>query len=89
MKIEIGDNRPSNFIDRWPGEFEVFSHYEMALGIPHSLFLLPQSKRMASRMLVFSHGVHSVETVAAILHLRRFSRKRILITTYYGQKNFV
>jgi flavin reductase (DIM6/NTAB) family NADH-FMN oxidoreductase RutF len=44
MKIEIGDNRPSNFIDRWPGEFEVFSHYEMALGIPHSLFLITTVK---------------------------------------------
>jgi len=44
MKIEIGDNRPNNFIDRWPGEFEVFSHYEMALGIPHSLFLITTVK---------------------------------------------
>ncbi len=25
-------------MDRWPGEFTVFSHFEMALGIPRSLF---------------------------------------------------
>ncbi len=44
MKIEIGASRPSNFIDRWPGEFEVFSHYEVALGIPHALFLITTLK---------------------------------------------
>ncbi len=44
MKIEIVDSRPANFVERWPGEFEVFSHYEMALGIPHSLFLITTVK---------------------------------------------
>ena len=38
MKIEIGNTKPDNFIDRWPGEFNIFSHFEMALGIPHALF---------------------------------------------------
>jgi flavin reductase (DIM6/NTAB) family NADH-FMN oxidoreductase RutF len=44
MKIEIGDTKPDNFIDRWPGEFRIFSHFEMALGIPHSLFLITTLK---------------------------------------------
>jgi flavin reductase (DIM6/NTAB) family NADH-FMN oxidoreductase RutF len=44
MKIEIGDSKPDNFIDRWPGEFRIFSHFEMALGIPHSLFLITTLK---------------------------------------------
>ena len=45
MKIEIGNTKPDNFIDRWPGEFRIFSHFEMALGIPHSLFLITTLKK--------------------------------------------
>jgi flavin reductase (DIM6/NTAB) family NADH-FMN oxidoreductase RutF len=44
LKTEIGRLKPDNFIDRWPGEFEIFSHFEMALGIPHSLFLITTVK---------------------------------------------
>ncbi len=44
MKIEIPDVLPDNFKDRWPGEFQIFSHFEMALGIPHSLFLITTLK---------------------------------------------
>jgi flavin reductase (DIM6/NTAB) family NADH-FMN oxidoreductase RutF len=44
MKIEIGCTKPDNFVDRWPGEFRIFSHFEMALGIPHSLFLITTMK---------------------------------------------
>jgi flavin reductase (DIM6/NTAB) family NADH-FMN oxidoreductase RutF len=44
VKTEIGDRKPDNFVDRWPGEFEVFSHFEMALGIPHALFLITTVK---------------------------------------------
>jgi flavin reductase (DIM6/NTAB) family NADH-FMN oxidoreductase RutF len=44
MKIEIGEKKPENFTDRWPGEFRIFSHFEMALGIPHSLFLITTVK---------------------------------------------
>jgi flavin reductase (DIM6/NTAB) family NADH-FMN oxidoreductase RutF len=44
MKMEIGDKKPDNFKDRWPGEFKIFSHFEMALGIPHSLFLITTVK---------------------------------------------
>ena len=44
MKIEIPNGKPENFQDRWPGEFKIFSHYEMALGIPHTLFLVTTLK---------------------------------------------
>ncbi len=44
MKIEIGDSRPGDSVEKWPGEFEVFSHYETTLGIPHSLFLITTVK---------------------------------------------
>ena len=44
MKIEIGASRPANSIEKWPGEFEVFSHYETTLGIPHALFLITTVK---------------------------------------------
>ena len=44
MKIEIGDSRPGNSIEAWPGQFEVFSHYETTLGIPHALFLITTIK---------------------------------------------
>ena len=44
MKMEIGNTKPENFVDRWPGEFRVFSHFEMALGIPHALFLITTLK---------------------------------------------
>lgn len=44
MKIELNDNRPSSSVEQWPGEFEVFSRYEMLLGIPHALFLITTLK---------------------------------------------
>jgi flavin reductase (DIM6/NTAB) family NADH-FMN oxidoreductase RutF len=44
MKIEISDVKPENFVERWPGEFNIFSHFEMALGIPHTLFLITTLK---------------------------------------------
>lgn len=44
MKIEIGESRPENALEKWSGEFEVFSHYETTLGIPHALFLITTVK---------------------------------------------
>jgi flavin reductase (DIM6/NTAB) family NADH-FMN oxidoreductase RutF len=44
VKIEISDIKPDNFTERWPGEFRIFSHFEMALGIPHALFLITTVK---------------------------------------------
>ncbi len=44
MKIEIPDRLPDNFTDQWPGQYEIFSHYETILGIPHTLFLITTLK---------------------------------------------
>jgi len=44
MKIEIGRDRPSNFAEHWPGQYEVFSHFEYAAGIPHALFAVTTLK---------------------------------------------
>jgi flavin reductase (DIM6/NTAB) family NADH-FMN oxidoreductase RutF len=44
MKIEVNDLRPNNSLETWPGEFDVFSRYEMLLGIPHALFLITTVK---------------------------------------------
>lgn len=37
MKLEIGERRPENFAEHWPGQYEVFSHFEYAAGIPSVL----------------------------------------------------
>ena len=37
MKIEIGANKPENFTTNWPEQYEIFSHFEYACGIPSVL----------------------------------------------------
>ncbi len=37
MKIEIGNRKPESFAEHWPGQYEVFSHFEYACGIPSVL----------------------------------------------------
>jgi flavin reductase (DIM6/NTAB) family NADH-FMN oxidoreductase RutF len=37
MKVEIGSRKPENFAEYWPGQYEVFSHFEYACGIPSVL----------------------------------------------------
>lgn len=44
MKIEIPATIPTNFVEQWPGQYDVFSHYEDVLGIPHVLFLITTLK---------------------------------------------
>lgn len=44
MKIEIPSTIPANFTEQWPGQYDVFSHYEDILGIPHVLFLITTLK---------------------------------------------
>ena len=40
MKIEIGENLPAYFKPAYPEEFELFSHFEWAAGIPTALFAI-------------------------------------------------
>ncbi len=37
MKIEIGTQKPENFEAYWQGQYEIFSHFEFACGIPSVL----------------------------------------------------
>lgn len=45
MKIEIGVDRPGHFIPDWPGQYDIFSHYEFVCGIPQSLFAVTTYKK--------------------------------------------
>ncbi len=44
MKIEIGERKPENFAQHWPGQYEVFSHFEYACGIPSVLHAVTTRK---------------------------------------------
>ena len=44
MKIEIGENRPEHFKESWPTQFDLFSHFEFATGIPKMLFAVATVK---------------------------------------------
>ncbi|GAK50758.1 conserved protein/domain typically associated with flavoprotein oxygenases, DIM6/NTAB family [Candidatus Moduliflexus flocculans] len=85
MKIEIGRNKPENFYDRWPGEFEIFSHFEMALGIPHALFLITTLKENGQPNACFQswssfYGDHGGYYVLTPLVQRTHTYQNILRT---------
>jgi flavin reductase (DIM6/NTAB) family NADH-FMN oxidoreductase RutF len=44
VKTEIGSSLPKHFVEYWPGQYEVFSHFEYACGIPHVLFAVTTLK---------------------------------------------
>ncbi len=44
MKIEIGAQKPANFKTYWDGQYEVFSHFDYACGIPSVLFAITTVK---------------------------------------------
>lgn len=44
MKIEIKNEKPESFIDAWPGQFDIFSHYEFTSGVPSVLFMITTLK---------------------------------------------
>ena len=44
MKYEIGTEKPEIFTTTWPGQYEVFSHYEFTCGIPHLIFAITTYK---------------------------------------------
>lgn len=53
MKIEIENKIPNNFKEYWPTYYDVFSHYEEALGIPHPLFLITTRKSNGQPNIAF------------------------------------
>jgi flavin reductase (DIM6/NTAB) family NADH-FMN oxidoreductase RutF len=44
MKIEIGEKRPEHFKESWPTQYDLFSHFEFAAGIPKMLFAVATVK---------------------------------------------
>jgi flavin reductase (DIM6/NTAB) family NADH-FMN oxidoreductase RutF len=44
MKYEIGEQKPANLKEYWPGQYDIFSHFEYLSGIPHALFLITTRK---------------------------------------------
>lgn len=40
MKIRIGKERPAHFREEYPGQFEIVSHMECAVGVPQVLFAI-------------------------------------------------
>lgn len=53
-KIEIGLKRPENFATYWPGQYEIFSHFEYAAGIPQALFAITTRKENGKPNVCFS-----------------------------------
>lgn len=45
MKIEIGEKKPANLKEYWPGQYRFFSHLEYAAGIPQLLFAITSLKQ--------------------------------------------
>lgn len=44
MKIGMGPTLPDHFPEYWPGQYDVFSHYEFLCGIPQALFAITTLK---------------------------------------------
>ena len=64
MKVEIGSRRPEAFKEYWPGQYELFSHFEYACGIPHVLFVITTVKENGKPMRVFTRGARLPATKA-------------------------
>jgi len=54
MKIEIGEKRPDNFKEYWSGQYDIFSHFEYACGIPSILFAITTLKENGKPNVNFS-----------------------------------
>lgn len=44
MKVELGETRPENFTEDWPGQYSIFSYFEQACGVPSVLFAITTLK---------------------------------------------
>ena len=54
MRIEIGAQKPENFIEGWEGQYSLFSHFEFACGIPHLLFAVTTLKENGKPNVCFN-----------------------------------
>lgn len=53
MKIEIGSQKPERFKTYWDGQYDVFSHFEFACGIPSVLFAVTSAKESGKPNVCF------------------------------------
>lgn len=44
MKVGIGKQKPEHYREYWPGQYDIFSHFEYVSGIPQALFLITTLK---------------------------------------------
>lgn len=44
MKIEICNRKPECFKESWPGQYDIFSHYEYTNGVPSVVFMITTLK---------------------------------------------
>lgn len=44
MKYEISDTIPHHFVPDWPGQYDIFSHFEFTCGIPQAVFAVTTRK---------------------------------------------
>lgn len=44
MKVEITAEKPVAYRELWPGQYDIFSHFEYVCGIPSALFLITTVK---------------------------------------------
>lgn len=58
MKIEVGAQKPEHFVTYWPGQYEIFSHFEYACGIPHALFAVTTIKENGMPNVCFHAWSH-------------------------------
>ena len=55
MKIHIGKEFPPHFREAYPGEFQLFHHFETTAGIPNVLFAVTTWKENGQPNVCF-HG---------------------------------
>jgi len=86
MKIEISENRPEYFKENWPGQYDVFSHFEFACGIPSALFAITTLKENGKPNVSFNawssftgDGSGFYAVIPSMLH-RTHTYKNILRT---------
>ncbi|HOP10260.1 MAG TPA: flavin reductase [Oscillospiraceae bacterium] len=86
MKIEIGEKRPENFKEYWPGQYDIFSHFEYACGIPSVLYAITTRKENGKPNVNFngwssfsSEGKGFYAVMPSMLH-HTHTYKNILLT---------
>lgn len=54
MKKEVGEKRPDNFKEDWPGHYEFFHYFEHLCGIPSVLYAITTRKENGKPNVCFN-----------------------------------